>query len=83
MDLSQLIPANREGLTVARWRTDSRADGLRLQIFQEALVEPGLIEAIFLSIILLQSGQSFGDALPHAMSDMGPKYYSLAFALTS
>ncbi|KAN0140614.1 hypothetical protein V8E53_001823 [Lactarius tabidus] len=70
-----LIPANRPGLTVARWRTESHADGLHLQIFQEVLVEPGLIEDILLSIILLQSGQSFGDTLLHSMNDMGPKYY--------
>jgi hypothetical protein len=76
IDSSQLIPANRPGLAVAKWRTESRADGLRLQIFQEVLVEPGLIEAILLSIILLQSGQSFGDTLPHSRNDMGPKYYN-------
>ena len=60
---SQLIPANRPGLALARWRTDSRTDELHLQIFQEALVEPGLLEAIVLSIILLQSGHSFGDTI--------------------
>jgi hypothetical protein len=76
-----LIPANRPGLAVARWRTESRTDGLRLQIFHEVLVEPGLLEAIVLSMILLQSGQSFGDTL-HSMTDLGPKYYSLAFTLT-
>jgi hypothetical protein len=62
---------------VAKWRTRSRTDGLRLQIFQEVLVEPGLLEAVLLSIILLQSGQSFGDML-HSITDMGPKYYGPA-----
>ena len=57
---------------------ESHADGLRLQIFQEALVEPGLIEAILLSIILLQSGKSFGDTLSSSTNDQGPKYYSVA-----
>jgi hypothetical protein len=47
---------------VAKWQTKSRNDELRLQIFQEALVEPGLLEAIVLSIILLQSGQPLGDS---------------------
>jgi hypothetical protein len=61
---SQLIPANRPGLAVAKWRTDSRNDGHLLQIFQEAFVEPGLLEAILLSLILLQSGLPFGDTLP-------------------
>jgi hypothetical protein len=68
---SQLIPANRPGLAVAKWRTDSRNDGLRLQIFHEAFVEPGLLEAILLSLILLQSGHPFGDTLP-PMSYLGP-----------
>jgi hypothetical protein len=70
---SQLIPANRPGLAVARWRTKSRADGLRLQIFQEVFVEPGLLEAILLSIILLQSGQPFGDTLQAS----GPRYHGI------
>ena len=77
MDSSQLIPANQPGLAVAKWRTESRTDGLRLQIFQEVLVEPGLLEAVLLSIILLQSGQAFGDTL-HSMAAMGPKYYGAA-----
>ena len=63
IDSSQLIPAKRPGLAVARWHIKSRTDELRLQIFQEALVEPGLLEAIILSIILLQSGHSFGDTI--------------------
>ncbi|KAN0140891.1 hypothetical protein V8E53_001335, partial [Lactarius tabidus] len=71
-----LIPANRPGLAVARWRTKSRADGLRLQIFQEVLVEPGLLEAILLSIILLQSGQPFGDTLQAS----GPRYHGIGVA---
>jgi hypothetical protein len=71
---SQLIPANRPGLAVAKWRTDSRNDGLRLQIFQEVFVEPGLLEAILLSLVFLQSGQAVDDMLPSMMSDFGPLY---------
>jgi hypothetical protein len=63
IDPSQLIPANQPGLAVAKWRTDSQNDGLRLQIFQVVLVEPGLLEAILLSLVLLQCGQPFGDTL--------------------
>jgi hypothetical protein len=74
---SQLIPANRPGLALAKWRTESRDDGLRLQIFQEVLNKPGLFEAIVLSIILLQSGNSFGDAL-HSMTNLGPRHYGIA-----
>ena len=78
----QLIPANRPGLAVAKWRTKSRSDELRLQIFQEALVEPGLLEAIVLSIILLQSGHSFGDSdMLQSIPSRGPKYYGAALAL--
>jgi hypothetical protein len=62
MDRLQLIPANRPGLAVARWRVRSHSDDLDLEIFQEALVEPGLLEAIFLSVVLLRSGQPLDDA---------------------
>jgi len=58
MDLLQLIPANRPGLAVARWHVSSRSDDLDLEIFQEALVEPGLLEAIVLSLVLLRSGRT-------------------------
>jgi hypothetical protein len=60
IDLLQLIPANRPGLSVARWHISSHSDDLDMEIFQEALVEPGLLEAIILSVILLQSGRSLG-----------------------
>ena len=62
MDLSQLIPADRPGLTVARWRIDSRTDELGLEIFQEAPVESGLLDAIVLSVVLLRSGNPLGDS---------------------
>ncbi|KAF8260368.1 hypothetical protein EI94DRAFT_1789994 [Lactarius quietus] len=75
-----LIPANQPGLAVARWRTQSRTDGLRLQIFQEALVKPGLLEAIVLSIILLQSGHSFGDMF-QSISSTGAIFHSAATGL--
>ena len=79
MDSSQLIPANRQGLAVARWRTDLYADELRLRIFQEVLNEHGLLEAILLSLILLQSGNPFGDSLP-SMNEMGPEYFGLGMS---
>jgi len=58
-----LIPANRHGLAVARWYINSHFDELRLEIFQEALVESGLLGAIVLSLVLLRSGRSLGDSL--------------------
>ena len=46
---------------MARWHVSSRSDDLDLEIFQEALVEPGLLEAIVLSVVLIRSGQCLGD----------------------
>jgi len=66
-----LIPANRDGLAVARWYVKSRSDELRLEIFQEALVESGLFEAIVLSLALLRSGRSFGDIQGEISMDNG------------
>ena len=71
-DLSQLIPANRPGVVVARWLVNSRTDELRLEIFQEALIESGLLEAIVLSIVLIRSGHSLGN--PIDLSD--PRFTS-------
>jgi hypothetical protein len=66
MDPSQLVPADRPGLAVARWQVNSGTNVLILEIFQEATIESGLLEAIVLSVVLLRSGYSFGDtdALP-------------------
>jgi hypothetical protein len=72
MNPSQLIPANRPGLSVARWRIRKHSDDLDLEIFQEALVESGLIEAIVLSVILLRSGRPFGDIVE--MMPFYPKF---------
>ncbi|KAI0251566.1 hypothetical protein BJV78DRAFT_1282419 [Lactifluus subvellereus] len=57
-----LIPANKPGLAVAKWRTKWRTDELHLEIFKEAPVEAGLLEAIVLSVVLLRSGRSLGDS---------------------
>jgi hypothetical protein len=71
----QLIPANRPGLAVARWRVKSRTDELRMEIFQEALVESGLLEAIVLSILLIRSGRSLGDS-PGLIDLSDPRFFS-------
>jgi hypothetical protein len=63
IDLLQLIPANRPGISVARWRISPRSDDLYLEVFQEALVESGLLETIVASIVLLRSGQSLNDSI--------------------
>lgn len=75
MGLPQLIPANRPGLAVAKWRTISRTDELRLEIFQEALAESGLLDAIVLSVVLLRSGRPLGDSF-EAFTFLNPRFYS-------
>jgi len=69
-----LIPASRPGLAVAKWRTKSRTDELRLEIFQEALIEPGLLDAIVLSVVLTRSGRSLGDS-PEAIRFSNPRFF--------
>jgi len=71
----QLLPANRPGLAIARWRIKSRSDDLRLELFQDAVVEPGLLEAIILSVVLLRSGRSLGD-IPDLNSFFNPGFVS-------
>ncbi|KAI0260063.1 hypothetical protein BC834DRAFT_902789 [Gloeopeniophorella convolvens] len=71
-----LIPADRPGLAVARWRI-KRTDELRLEIFQEALVVPGFLEAIVLSVVLLRSGRPLGD-VPEGLSLGAPRFFALA-----
>jgi hypothetical protein len=69
-DRLQLKPANRTGLAVARWRMRSNCDDLELEIL---LVEPGLVEAIILSVVLLQSGRSLGDRI-ETMTISDPRF---------
>jgi len=76
-----LIPANRPGLSVARWRISSRSDDLYLEVFQEALVESGLLEAIVVSIVLLRSGQSLNDSI-EAMTFTDQRFFKTAIGPT-
>ena len=62
MESSQLIPADRPGRAVARWQVNAGTDDLILEIFQDAPIESGLLEAIVLSVVLLRSGHSLGDS---------------------
>jgi len=68
-----LIPANRPGLAVVRWRLKSRTDEVSLEIFQEALVESGLLEAIVISLVLLRSGRPLGDSV-EGMGLLDPRF---------
>ncbi len=61
--LSQLIPVNRRSLAVTHWQIKPRTDEFNLEIFQEVQVEPSLLGAIVISVVLLRSGHSLGDSL--------------------
>ena len=78
----QLIPANRPSLSVARWRVSSHSDDIDLEIFEgsEALVEPGLLEAIVLSVVLLRSGRAFERAFEIDTFGMGTLHLTLGMA---
>ncbi len=79
MDPSQLIPADRPGMAVARWQVNSSTNELILEILQEAPIESGLVEAVLLSVVLLRSGLSLGDSSGQvSLSD--PTYSRLPLA---
>jgi len=75
--LSQLIPTNRPGLAIARWKIKPRTDELNLEIFQGVplAVVSGLLDAIVLSVVLLRSGQSLGDS-PGEINLSNPVYHA-------
>src|SRR5260221_542380 len=56
--------------TVARWHVSSHSDDLDMEIFQEALVEAGLLQAIVLSVVLLRSGRSLDADAAGRSNDM-------------
>ena len=79
---SQLIPADRPGLALARWQvnggTESTTDELILEISQETPIDSSLLEAIVLSVVLLRSGRSLGDS-PGEISSTNPIFNSHRF----
>jgi hypothetical protein len=74
MDSLQLIPADRRGLAVAHWQVNSGVEDLILEIFKEEPIESGLLEAIVLSVVLIRSGHSLGDAPNQITSSSNPTY---------
>jgi hypothetical protein len=78
MDSSQLIPADRPGLAVARWQVNAGINELILEISQEVPIESGLLEAIVLSVVLFRSGNSLGDS-SGGISLSNPTYSSIGF----
>jgi hypothetical protein len=63
-------------VAVTRWYINPRTDELILEIFEEALVESGLLEAIVLSVVLLRSGRPLGDS-PDVLNYSNPLYFIL------
>jgi hypothetical protein len=61
-------------VAVARWHIPPRSDELILELFQEAPVESGLLEAIVLSVVLLRSGRTLGDT-PDLLDFSNPLYF--------
>lgn len=55
-------------------------DELVLEIFQEALEDSALLEAIVLSVVLLQSGRSLGDS-PERVSLSDPRYVAVFYGI--
>ena len=80
MDSSQLISADRPDQAAACWQVNTGTDDLILEIFQ-APIESGLLEAIVLSVVLLQSGYSLGDS-PSDVRLTSPTYHTQNFHLS-
>lgn len=55
----QLEPSDRPGHHIAIWRDPTGVT--ELEVFQEALVTAGMLEACLLAVVLMQSGNSLGD----------------------
>lgn len=54
-----LEPSDRPGHHIAIWRDPTGVT--ELEVFQEALVTAGMLEACLLAVVLMQSGNSLGD----------------------
>ncbi|THH17434.1 hypothetical protein EW146_g3375 [Bondarzewia mesenterica] len=68
-----LEPSDRPGHHVAIWRDPTGV--AEVEVFQEALVIPGMLEACLLAVMLMQSGHSFGE------SSGGGGYPSIGIAI--
>lgn len=65
-DASPLLP-------LARWRTMSGAQSQQLEVFDEACAAPGLLDALVLALVVVQSGQPLGDA-PDCLNMASPMF---------
>lgn len=75
--LPQLIgpKSNTDGslLPLARWRTVPGAQLQQLEVFDNACTTPGLLDALVLALVVLQSGQPLGD-VPDCLNMANPMF---------
>jgi hypothetical protein len=65
-DASPLLP-------LARWRTMPDAQSQQLEVFDDACATPGLLDALVLALVVLQSGQPLGD-VPDCLNVASPMF---------
>ena len=65
-DASPLLP-------LARWRTMLDAQSQQLEVFDDACATPGLLDALVLALVVLQSGQPLGD-VPDCLNVASPMF---------
>jgi len=58
---------------LARWRTTPDAQSQQLEVFEDACATPGLLDALALALVVLQSGQPLGD-VPDCLDMASPMY---------
>ncbi|KAF8260369.1 hypothetical protein EI94DRAFT_1748714 [Lactarius quietus] len=75
-DASPLLP-------LARWRTMPDARLQQLEVFDEAYATPGLLDALILALVVMQSGQPLGD-VPDCLNMATPMFMGtdLAFCVS-
>ncbi|KAI0260067.1 hypothetical protein BC834DRAFT_567843 [Gloeopeniophorella convolvens] len=61
-------------LPLARWRTTHDVRAQRVEVFEDALVVPGLLDALVLALLVLQGAQPLGDAFD-CLNSASPKFY--------
>lgn len=64
-------------LPLARWRTKPDTQSQQLEVFDDACATPGLLDALVLALVMLQSGQPLGDA-PDCLNLASPMFSGTA-----
>ncbi|KAN0133129.1 hypothetical protein V8E53_009159 [Lactarius tabidus] len=60
-------------LPLARWRTVPDAQLQQLEVFDDACATPGLLDALVLALVVMQSGQPLGD-VPDCLNMANPMF---------